>query len=449
MADDPYGDPYAAPQVALNVPAPTIGNPEAAAQYLEQHRSAFRDRETQRQQVEAKQQLNTDQMTKILDDATAAIRKSREGRTNLPMLAMAAGLMGPGNFGDQVGRGFAMMGPAIAQQRKEDDQAELQTANLSLKGAELRNAPLSEKLAYIKALQMGDLQAIRAIEQAQVRSAAPGQDPAIVKEWRAAQASDPKFKDMTYPQYVEWKQTKQARSPADIQYMDQINKEREAKGLPPIDLIEAGRLKKEAEQKGSATGRTIGESQGTALHALPSAISTAETLDKLIDRVLEHPGFQASVGNIQGLMPNVTQPAVDFNALLKTIAGRQFLAAFETLKGAGAITEIEGTKATEALGNLNPRQSPEQFKQALRDIQNQTRIGIKNARQKAGIDPLRTEVPPSPPGQTGLTPPGGIKEGVQAVHPQTGNSLPDGQTATDKATGKRLVVRGGVWTTPK
>jgi len=177
MADpDPYTnpDPYASPSpVTVQAPPQDYGAPGAYDPMLQRYRTAFQEREKQRESVEAKQQLNTDQMSTLLEDAAKAIRKNREGRSNLPMMAFGAGMMGtPGDFGTQVGAGLRAMIPAVEHQRKDEDQTEVTLANLGTKAGEIRDAPLKTKLDYLKALQLGDVATIRAIETAQIRASA-------------------------------------------------------------------------------------------------------------------------------------------------------------------------------------------------------------------------------------------------------------------------------------
>jgi hypothetical protein len=171
---DPYADPYASPApVTVQAPPQDYGNPSAYAPMLERHQTAFNEREKERQQIEAKQQLNTDQMSTLLEDAAKTIRKSREGRSNLPMIALGAGMMGtPGDFGTQVGAGLRAMVPQIQKQREDEDKTELTLAELGTKAGEIRNMPLKTKLDYLKAIQLGDIATIRAIETAQVRAQA-------------------------------------------------------------------------------------------------------------------------------------------------------------------------------------------------------------------------------------------------------------------------------------
>jgi len=179
MADDPYTnpDPYA-PQTAANVSGVTVQQPAftigaggegTAERYLQEYRQHRKDMEQQRQAVEAKQQLSTDEATKLLDETTKQIRARRD-RPGLALLTLGANMMGPGNFGDQLGRGLRAMGPQIQAERTAQDQDELTIANLGIKKAELANAPLKTKLDYLRALELGDVNAQRAIEQAQIRS---------------------------------------------------------------------------------------------------------------------------------------------------------------------------------------------------------------------------------------------------------------------------------------
>lgn len=57
-----------------------------------------------------------------------------------------------------------------------------------------------------------------------------------------------------------------------------------------------------------------------------------------------------------------------FGARAKQLEGQAFLQAFESLKGAGQITEIEGIKATQAIGRLDTAQRPEDYRAALEEL---------------------------------------------------------------------------------
>src|SRR5688500_853050 len=112
MSDD---SPFGAPPTATSVYPPDTGatNVALAQQFLQQHRGAMGGREPDIDSTLSRMQLNTDSMTKMLDDTTAAIKASRNGRVNAPLLAMASGLLSSkGNFGQALGEGLGRMVPA-------------------------------------------------------------------------------------------------------------------------------------------------------------------------------------------------------------------------------------------------------------------------------------------------------------------------------------------------
>jgi hypothetical protein len=73
------------------------------------------------------------------------------------------------------------------------------------------------------------------------------------------------------------------------------------------------------------------------------------------------------------------------------VEGRAFLEAFESLKGGGAITEIEGAKATQAISRMNNAQSEVEYVKAARELQEVVRKGVERARKKAGVAPGATD----------------------------------------------------------
>jgi hypothetical protein len=168
MPDDPYGDPYSSPYSAL-MPL-TVQNPELAQKFVSEHQAAIAARNKEMQDVQQAQQMNTDKMAKLLDDTAAKIRDAKAGQSNLPLIALGANMMGPGDFGTQLGRGLRAMVPAIQQQREADQATDLKLAGLEMQKTELQNMPLQNRLKYIQALQTGDINAMRAIEAAQIRS---------------------------------------------------------------------------------------------------------------------------------------------------------------------------------------------------------------------------------------------------------------------------------------
>jgi hypothetical protein len=97
-------------------------------------------------------------------------------------------------------------------------------------------------------------------------------------------------------------------------------------------------------------------------------VTNANNALATIDSALNHSGLNASVGSIDSKFPSVTPDAVAFEAYHDQIKGKAFLAAFESLKGGGPITDVEGIKAEQATARLNLAQDEEDYKQALVDL---------------------------------------------------------------------------------
>lgn len=111
-----------------------------------------------------------------------------------------------------------------------------------------------------------------------------------------------------------------------------------------------------------------------------AAVSSAGNQIAAIDKALSHPGRKTATGLSGTVDPRNYVPgtdATDFRAVLDQIGGAAFLQAFESLKGGGAITEVEGKKATDAIARLNRAQSDKEFETSLRDLRNVMTTGYE------------------------------------------------------------------------
>lgn len=137
-----------------------------------------------------------------------------------------------------------------------------------------------------------------------------------------------------------------------------------------------------------AQGRERGQIQAKAKADLPNAITQGEQTIQLVDDLLQHPGFSVSVGksaplgSLQSYIPG-TQ-AASFDIALKQLKGKQFLEAFESLKGGGQITQIEGEKATQAMSRMEKANTEAEFIKASREFQDIIRRGVNRAKMRAG-----------------------------------------------------------------
>lgn len=99
-------------------------------------------------------------------------------------------------------------------------------------------------------------------------------------------------------------------------------------------------------------------------------IATADQLIGLIDKAVEHPGRAAATG-LSSLFNPMAFPGsdrTDFLTLADQLKGNAFLQAYQSLKGGGQITEIEGKKAEQAQARLNEAQSEEEYLKALQEM---------------------------------------------------------------------------------
>lgn len=145
------------------------------------------------------------------------------------------------------------------------------------------------------------------------------------------------------------------------------------------------------EESEKVAGRVEGEARAQANLDLPATISEAETAIALIDSIIEDENLPGVLGKIEGTVEPGTlagrvllnQAETDLIPKIEQLQGKAFLQAFETLKGGGQITEREGLAAQNAIARLQRTQSPEAYKQALRDLRDIVSSGLERARQSA------------------------------------------------------------------
>ena len=177
-------------------------------------------------------------------------------------------------------------------------------------------------------------------------------------------------------------------------------------GTVPLSTTE-----KVGQSEGEIAGlKKQGEARGEAAARLPDTEAKADQSISVIDQILNHPGFDARYG-VRGVLPAIPGTAgADFDALRDQLKGQAFLQAFETLKGGGQITEVEGEKATDAISRaFNQSQRPEAARQALEELKRIIATGKARARRKA-------EGAPNPAPQT-------VPQRLR-YDPQTGELVP-------------------------
>jgi len=77
-----------------------------------------------------------------------------------------------------------------------------------------------------------------------------------------------------------------------------------------------------------------------------------------------------------------------FKKQLEMLDGQTFLLAFDRLRGAGAISEIEGTRATNAINALKDTGiSKEEYRKNMEILTDIVKSGINTQRQTVGLAP--------------------------------------------------------------
>ena len=155
------------------------------------------------------------------------------------------------------------------------------------------------------------------------------------------------------------------------------------------------------------SAETLGEKRGANLATLPSALQNSDMTVKHIDELLMHPGFDRLFG-VTGMFPSLPGgQAAGADARMKQVTGEAFLSGFDMLRGGGAITEMEGKKATEAKARFDRAQSPEEARVALKDFRDAVVQGRVKLQEQAGVTP--TPMPNQPAQRSTIAPPPGFK----------------------------------------
>ena len=165
-------------------------------------------------------------------------------------------------------------------------------------------------------------------------------------------------------------------------------------GSPAGQATNATRAAAAAEAE-AAKVRAAELARGEAgrINDAPKAVQQGEMLIANIDALLDDPNLEIATGASGVLDPrswpviNRTSGVADTMARIEQIQGSAFLQAFESLKGGGAITEVEGKKAEQAIARLTAAQSDEGFRAALQDFRDAISPAVERARSRMGGEP--------------------------------------------------------------
>lgn len=177
--------------------------------------------------------------------------------------------------------------------------------------------------------------------------------------------------------------------------------------INPITQQPIGTIPKDVA--GAASEGAAGKAQGEASANLPVVEANANAILGMIDSLDTDPYLDSMVGPISSRLPNVSGDAARVQSKMDQIGGQAFLQAFNSLKGGGQITEIEGQKATQAIARLNAAQNPADYRLALGELRQIVLTGVQRARQQAGGSAAGQAIPAIQPQTTAPANNGGFR----------------------------------------
>lgn len=179
---------------------------------------------------------------------------------------------------------------------------------------------------------------------------------------------------------------------ATVNYLRQIGANREA------DIIEANpRMAKtvlsqvQAQQKSkqdieTVLGKEQAKDMSEAISAMPSTERLIQQGLNAVDQVLsiDTKELDTVLGPVTSRFPTFSEDSALTESKLDQLESQAFINAFESLKGAGTITEAEGAAAASALGRLQRGLSGDEYKKAATEFKDTLMTILESARVKAG-----------------------------------------------------------------
>lgn len=138
---------------------------------------------------------------------------------------------------------------------------------------------------------------------------------------------------------------------------------------------------------GAAAAQEVGKAAGGAQAQLPGAEGMAKQIGDHIDALANDPKLPEMLGPLASRMPNLTADAARVQARMDQLRGGVFLQGYGMLKGGGAITEVEGLKAEQAMARLSAAQSVDDYKAALGEFKDALTTGLAKLRAQGAMVP--------------------------------------------------------------
>ncbi|HFD3847281.1 TPA: phage DNA ejection protein [Serratia marcescens] len=128
--------------------------------------------------------------------------------------------------------------------------------------------------------------------------------------------------------------------------------------------------------------RDKADAYNTSMDAMSRTVETAQ-------KVLDSPGFNGYFGVNLNPLSNRFIPgtdAADTSALVDTLKSQGFMSGIQQMRGLGALSNVEGQKVMDAIGNLSASQSEASAKASIEAIISTTQKAQERLQQKYGND---------------------------------------------------------------
>lgn len=300
------------------------------------------------------------------DELAAAM--ASEANPNLPYSAPA----NPVEAGQAGGFDPRAAGAYLAQ--NTDDPEQMAAA---LKMMDVRNKE-TEQTSEMKNWQFA--QGLPEDQRAQFNQKATS-TPSSIQEWQAYQAMSPQDR----AQFIEMKRAAQVVNLGGTQaVLAPGGGIRESYTVTP--KITDTPSYQAAQEGAKVSARETVQRGAAATSDLPKVQANADNVRSMVQGVLNHPGFSSTVGvtSMPGARFVPGTKEADFMSRIDQLKGSAFLQAFETLKGGGQITEVEGKKATDAINRMSISTSETEFRAAAQDFLSVVDRAEQNAQRAAG-----------------------------------------------------------------
>jgi len=214
--------------------------------------------------------------------------------------------------------------------------------------------------------------------------------PADVREYQFYSGEEKKAGRQAVP-YNEWKRTAAAGSGkygTTVQYTKDGRPWVTANDgtVKFLDLGGAEPLGPEGTAAARAHGTATGKTRAEAARDLPAVRDNAYTAIGTLKAIKNSSNLPSMVGMVGGRTPDISEEANEVAALIDQTQGQTFLTAFERLKGGGAITEVEGTKGSQAIARLgNRKMSLPAYNAAIDDLIHVIENGVARSEYQAGL----------------------------------------------------------------